>query len=386
MNQQSLQFAHYRPAYQRCLAGLAAALICLTPELASGQKIGFRRTRIIDFASNTFAGAVLVPGDKTARRIVAWGNEVVSIRFPGGHAVPVSAARGFGAGGCLVDANGDGKQDLVLFEKGQPGREGRMVWLEASSGGALHVIDSEADFSGCLPTNMFGKDGVVLLHRHSQLRFYEIPADPTAPWPYREVYSIYTPSPQGGLIRYDVDGNGHRDLFGGNFWFQAPATPEKPWHIFAINKWWEKPQSAMLRLALVSHFDNRFPSLLAAQATASPARVAVFDRPPDPTQLWRESSVEAIPPIRKPEALAAADLNGDSLTDLIIGENNGDGSRLLVYWGLAGGKYQGTRIDATHGLIAVWPFDYDQDGRMDLIGLGPSTLYLWRNQALQTKK
>ena len=148
----------------------------------------------------------------------------------------------------------------------------------------------------------------------------------------------------------------------------------------------ERAQSAMLRLALVSHFDNRFPSLLAAQATASPARVAVFDRPPDPTQLWRESSVEAIPPIRKPEALAAADLNGDSLTDLIIGENNGDGSRLLVYWGLAGGKYQGTRIDATHGLIAVWPFDYDQDGRMDLIGLGPSTLYLWRNQALQTKK
>ncbi len=362
-------------------------MIWLTPEFATGQqRIGFRRTRTIDFESNTFAGATLVPGDQGTRRIVAWGNEVLAIRFPGGKTSPVSAARGFGAAGCLVDANSDGQSDLVLFEKGQPDQSGRMVWLEASSGGTLHVIDTDADFSGCLPTNMFGKDGVVVLHRHSQLRFYEIPADPAAKWPYREVYSIYTPSSQGGLLRYDVDGNGHPDILGGNYWFQAPATPEKPWHIFAINKWWEKQQSAMLRLALVKHSDNRFPSLLAAQANGSPARVAVFDRPQDPKQLWRETPVEAIPPIRNPEALTTADLNGDSLTDLVIGENNGDTSRLLVYWGIAGGKYQGTRVDVTKGLLGVWPFDYNMDGRIDLIGLGPSTLYLWRNQALQSKK
>ncbi len=187
------------------------------------------------------------------------------------------------------------------------------------------------------------------------------------------------------MIRYDVDGNGHPDVFAGNYWFQVPPTPDKPWHIFAINERWEDARSAMLRLAIVTHADNRFPSLLAAEATASPARVALFDRPPDPTQLWRESPVEAIPPIRKPEALATADLNGDSLTDLIIGENAGDGSRLLVYWGIAGGKLQGTRIDLTSGLIPVWPLDYDDDGRMDLIGLGPSTLYVWRNLALKVK-
>ena len=383
MNQEPSQFPHFRPAYQRWAAALLLLLAgALLP--AQGQRVGFRRVQRVDFDGATFAGGALVEGDKATRHIVAWGNEVMAIRYPAGKAVKISEARGFGAGGCLLDVNADGLPDQVLFEKGKPGMTGRMVWLEAPTG-ALHAIDTEADFVDCLPTNMSGKRGVVLIHRHSQVRFYEIPADPTEKWPYREVYSIYTPSAQGGLVRHDVDGNGHPDLFAGNYWIQAPPLPEQPWHIFAINKWWDGPQSAMLRLALVNHADNRFPSLLAAQATASPARVALFDPPADPKQLWRESPVEAMPAIRKPEALATADLNGDRRTDLIIGENTGDGSRLLVYWGMSAGKYQGTRIDVTGGLIAVWAYDYDDDGDLDLIGLGPSTLYVWRNQALKMK-
>ncbi len=385
MNQQPLQFAHVRPAYQRGLAlVLLPALVMLSPLIIAQERIGFRRTQMVDFEGATFAGAALIPGDKASRRVLGWGNAVVSIAFPSGKETRISAGGGFGTGGCVLDVNSDGQPDLLLFEKGPPGETGRMVWLEAPKG-ELHVIDTDADFTDCLPTQMFGTAGVALLHRHSQLRFYEIPADPNEKWSYRELYSIYTPSAQSGLISYDVDGNGQPDFFGGNYWFQAPPSADKPWHIFAINKWWENAQSAMLKLALVPHADNRFPSLLAAEATASPARVALFDPGKDPKQLWKQLMVEAVPPIRHPEALAAADLNGDSLTDIIIGENAGDGSRLLIYWGMPGGTYQGTRIDLTGGLIAVWPVDYNGDGRMDLIGLGPSTFYVWRNQPLKTK-
>lgn len=350
--------------------------------------MGFRRTQMVDFEGATFAGGLLVPGDKDSRQIIAWGNEVAAIRFPSGKAKRISESRGFGAGGCLIDANTDGLQDLVLFEKGEPGKTGRMVWLEAPTG-SLHVIDTDADFTECLMTKIAGKPGVLLIHRQIQLRFYELPADPNEKWGYREIYSIYTPSAQGGLLRHDVNGDGIEDVFGGNYWLQAPGADEHPWHIFAINKWWEKPRSAMLRLALVSRGGGEvpfeFPSLLAAEAEAAPARVSLFERPKDPKQLWNEAPVEAIPPIRRPEALATADLNGDDLTDLIIGENAGDGSRLFVYWGIPGGKYQGTRIDLTSGLLAVWPYDIDGDGRLDLLGLGASTFYSWRNHSLRQK-
>jgi hypothetical protein len=380
MNQQPLQLAHYRLAYQRWLACL---VLLLALPLSGQQRVGFRRARTIEAETGTFGGGALIPGGKTTRRLVTWGSEVSTIRIPAGKAVRISELGGFGAGGCVVDVNHDAQPDLVLFEKGRPDQPGRMVWLEAPHG-SLNVIDADADFSSCLATNMFGKEGVVVIHRHTQVRFYEIPSDPREKWPYRDVYSIYAPSEQDGLMRLDVEGNGRPDLIAGNYWLQVPSTPEKPWHIFAINKWWEGPQSARLRLALVNHRD-RFPSLLAAESAASPARVALFDRPANPMQLWRESPLEAIPPIRKPEALAAADLNNDMLPDLIIGENAGDDSRLLVYWGISGGKYQGTRIDVTRGLLAVWPYDYDEDGRVDLIGLGPSTVYFWRNQALKLK-
>ena len=213
MNQEPAQFPHFRSAYQRLAAAVLLA-VALLP--AQGQRVGFRRVQRVDFDDFTFAGGALIGGDKATRRVLAWGNEVMAIRYPAGKAVRISEARGFGAGGCLLDVNNDRQADLVLFEKGQPGMTGRMVWLEAPTG-ALHVIDTEADFVDCLPTNMFGKSGVVLIHRHSQVRFYEIPGDPAETWPYREVYSIYTPSAQGGLLRHDVDGNGHPDLFAGNY-------------------------------------------------------------------------------------------------------------------------------------------------------------------------
>ncbi|MBM3796552.1 MAG: hypothetical protein FJW31_21400 [Acidobacteria bacterium] len=387
MNQKVSQLTHFRSAYQpRSAWRNVLVFVCLfaSSGLAPAQRIGFRRTHMVDFPEAIFAGGRLEAGDKGSRAVTAWGTDVRNIRIPSGKSTRISEARGLGRAGCRADVNADGRQDLILFEKGEPGKTGRMVWLEAPSGES-RVADTGADFSDCLPATMFGKSGVLVIHRHIQIRFYEFPTEATAPnpWRYRDIYSIYTPSAQAGLLRYDVDGNGHLDLFAGNYWVQAPAKSEQPWHVFAINKWWEEPRSAMLRLALVPHADNRFPSLLAAESEASPARVALFDPTADKKQLWPESPVEAIPPIRKPDAIATADLNGDRLTDLIIGENAGDGSRVLVYWGLPGAKYQGTRIDLTSGLVAIWPYDYDGDGDLDLIGLGPSTFYVWRSQTLK---
>lgn len=254
-----------------------------------------------------------------------------------------------------------------------------MVWLEAPDW-RRHLIDTEADFDDCLATTIWGRRGVLVLHRRAQVRFYEIPAKADERWPYREIYSIYTPSAQGGLLRADVDADGHADIVSGNYWLQAPEKEQDSWRLFAINNWWEAPHSAMLRLALVRSLDSPFPILFAAQSSGDPARVAWFERKRDPRDLWIESKLEAVPPVRKPAALAVADFNGDMRPDLALGENAGEGSRLLLWWSIGSGRYQAMRIDLTQGLIGLWPVDFDGDGNLDLVGLGPRAVMVWRGQ------
>jgi hypothetical protein len=315
--------------------------------------------------------------------VLAWGEELRLHALPGGKVHNFPGLGKFGPGGCLVDVDQDGLEDLVVNQLGSaPGDLGRMVWLRAPDW-QLRQLDSGADFRDCMPATMFGKRGVLLIHRQSQVRFYEIPRNPLERWPYQEIYSIYTPSAQGGLLRADIDADGETDILAGNYWIQSPPSADLSWRLFAINNWWQGPRSAMLRLALARPSGSAAPVLFAAQSEASPARLAWFEPPPDRKQMWTESPLEAIPPLRPIGAIAVADLNGDLRPDLAAAENDGEGSRLLVYWSLGGGRYQATRIDVTSGLIGLWAFDYDGDGRTDLIGLGPHSLSIWKNQRLR---
>jgi hypothetical protein len=136
----------------------------------------------------------------------------------------------------------------------------------------------------------------------------------------------------------------------------------------------------MLRLAIAKPPGTPFPILFAAESEASPARLAWFERGADPKQLWLQSKLDAIPPLRNLEALVAADLNADLRPDLAVSENAGQGSRLVIYWAIDGSKYQGSRIDVTNGLLGLWALDYDGDGGLDLVGLGSRSVTVWRNQ------
>jgi len=360
------------------------ALFSLAAFCAQGQLASFKRIAFLEDARANYQGGALV-GPETGKKpqLYAWGDGFRLLRLPKGKAR--SSVRGvqYGAGGCLMDVNQDGVEDLIVHRRAdRAGELGRMVWLEAPEW-QESVIDTDSEFSDCLATTLFGKSGVLVVHRESQIRFYEAPSKKEGRWPYREIYSIYTPSAQGGLLRADVDGNGHGDILCGNYWLQSPEMPEGPWKLFAIHNWWEKEQSAMVGLAQARTLETPFPVLFAAQRAESPARVAWFERPRDLQQMWNETRLEAIPPIRRIGALAVADLNGDLRPDLALAENDGDGSRLLIYWAIGGSRYQGTRIDLTPGLMGLWATDYDGDGDLDLFGLGRQTYMAWKNQRLK---
>jgi hypothetical protein len=75
------------------------------------------------------------------------------------------------------------------------------------------VIDTEVGMHNCLPATLLGHRGFLMIHRFMQVRFYEPPANRGGPWTFTDLYSIYTPSKQTGLLLADIDGDGPLTFF-----------------------------------------------------------------------------------------------------------------------------------------------------------------------------
>ena len=156
------------------------------------------------FAFIVFSGAALL----SPHELLTWGERLEKWLLP---ALTHQAIAGgpFGEGGCLMDIDGDGHAGIVLVE----GRGlGKLVWKRAL-GWESHLIDTEIEMDDCRAATLFGRRGLLVIQRLMQLRFYEYPGKPDAPWPTTEIYSICTASRQGGLKMDDVDGDGRPDLF-----------------------------------------------------------------------------------------------------------------------------------------------------------------------------
>lgn len=315
-------------------------------------------------------------------RLYTWGDTLRVWELPGGASSVLDARQPpFGAGGCLFDA-GHGRAGVILLER-SPGAElGRMVWLAPPSW-RRREVDSGADFRDCLEATLHGRRGILVLHRSLQIRFYQPAKELGAPWPYREIYSIYTPSRQGGLLTADVDGDGLTDILAGNYWIRSPERFELPWRLFAINLWMETWESAMMRLALTSISGGRFPDLVACQTGMAEARLAWFSRPDNPTELWIEHRLDGRLELHSPRALAAGDLDQDGRPEIAVGEASGPGSRLMIFWNRGGGWFEPETVATTPGLLELWIADVDGDGAADLIGAGPDGLSWWPNQRLR---
>lgn len=175
-----------------------------------------------------------------------------------------------------VDVDRDGRMDQVLVEGG--GVEGALVAI--SSDGKRWLIDHHVVTRECYSLELFGRRGIMILPYGMAIRFYETGGTWGSKWNYTELYSFYTASWQGGLVQADVDGDGHPDLFCGNYWIQSPTSFELPWRLFAINAFHEHPFSATAQL----HWDGK--RLLWVESRRPKGRVFWFRPPEDVKQLW----------------------------------------------------------------------------------------------------
>ncbi len=221
-------------------------------------------------------------------RIFTWGDQLLEWNLDGAPPNIRDNRAGYGPGGCAADVDGDGLEDLLVQERPGPGR---MLWLRMPLWTGK-TVEPETEFADCLPFTLAGRRGVVMTHLFSQARFYLFPH-----FEYKELYSIYTASEQGGLLAHDVDGDGLADLFLGNYWMRNPGRLDVAWRLFAVNAFHDTPQAARAALEL---WQGR--TLFWAESRARQARIAAFTPPADVRQLWIE---HRFAPLDQPRALLA---------------------------------------------------------------------------------
>jgi hypothetical protein len=323
-----------------------------------------------------------INGDGVAEVVVASsaGGPLVWYEHPDWAKHTTAASGGWSTDARLVDMDGDGDVDVLISDwythgrlewwenprpKGDPRRDSwRPHVIGPPRAHDIAVGDIAGSGSLDIVTRTQGADGATLVVRTRT----------SEGWAQRLV-----PCPPGeGLALGDINGDGRLDIVIAGRWYEAPLDIlTGAWREHTFAQW---PADSVVRLADMTG-NGRLDILMTR--SEGPFRLSWFEAPSDPSQDdWLEHAVE--PDIAFAHSLEVADLNGDSLPDIVTAEmHQSERRRVMVYLNRGDGRTWHRHVVAETGSHNLCAADLVGDGRIDLVGANWSGPYqpieMWRN-------
>ncbi len=327
---------------------------------------------IAQLGSEHFANAVYRKA-RAGARIASWGDRI--LQWPIASAAPTEEVvssnpdrHRYSNGGCAIDLNSDGIDEVVVAEIKSDRNGSDLVWYEEPPSksrwrehliahlkhgryGAPHDILPlpAADSSGRRP------EGVAAVISRKRLVWFEIPEDIRSPWAGHPIATL-PGSRQSGMAIGDIAGRGRPDIACGMFWVECPADLRSgPWKFHRYGTWDENGWGGMTKHGLGDMNGDGRIDIVAAEAEIPDSRLAVFSRDQDsPDGLWKCRMVDT--GLYCPHSLVLADVNDDNRLDIIVGEMTAGGwkypmnpkPRILLYLNRGGLEF--TR----HTLAVGW--------------------------------
>ncbi|MGI5817732.1 MAG: FG-GAP repeat domain-containing protein [Armatimonadota bacterium] len=301
--------------------------------------ITVERHTIAELGEEHFANCVLRMG-REGNYAVAWGDRIIQMPLEPGAAVRevVQALpdQRYSNGGCALDVNGDGADEIVVARGPVPGTEpenpsidllwfedvpGEETWREhlaatipvANAWQAPHdIVPFRASIGG-------GIAGVAVVVGRQTLAWYERPQLPGTRWPRHEIGTLPAEG-QSGMSVGDIAGNARPDIICGMFWAECPDDPRVDgWTLrrygdFDANGW-----GGMAKTAVADIDGDGRAEIIATEAEIPDGRLAVFRRTGAASgQDWECRVLDHA--LYAPHSLVVTDIDGDGVPDIVVGE------------------------------------------------------------------